>query len=108
MTPATKAKKDALLAEVIGAGAGQGTQSAMGSERQANVAPKKVGRPPKAPTVPFTLRLGQQSAELLTRLVQDLQARAMRGEMPRSEATIGRVVQEALDLYAAKLQRKPS
>ena len=39
---------------------------------------------------------------ILQRLVADLQARAIRGELARSEATIGTVVEEALALYAEK------
>lgn len=101
MSPSKKTSKDALLAEVLNAGAGKAPVSAMGTPRGQDDNARKVGRPVKEPTIPFTLRLRQAPAELLQRLVADLQARAVRGELARSEATIGTVVEEALALYAA-------
>lgn len=100
MFPSKKTRKDALLAEVLNAGAGKAPVSAMGTPRGQGAERRKVGRPGKEPTIPFTLRLRQAPAELLQRLVADLQARAVRGELARSEATIGTVVEEALALYA--------
>lgn len=107
MTPAAKNKKDALLSEVLQAGAGSTSESALGkahasAKSQAPPVVHAPGRPRQEPTIPFTLRLPQDAATLLQSLVADLQARAVRGELPRSEATIGRVVHEALKLYAAK------
>ena len=100
MPPSKKTRKDALLAEVLEAGAGKAPVSAMGTPKGQDVETRKVGRPIKEPTIPFTLRLRQGPAELLQRLVADLQARAVRGELARSDATIGTVVEEALKLYA--------
>jgi hypothetical protein len=102
MPPSKKTRKDALLAEVLEAGAGKAKVSAMGSPKSPDTERRSVGRPTKEPTIPFTLRLRQGPAELLQRLVADLQARAVRGELARSEATIGTVVEEALMLYAEK------
>ena len=102
MPPSKQTKKDALLAEVLEVGAGKASTSAMGPSRGSTPERRNVGRPAKEPTIPFTLRLRQEPAELLNRLVADLQARAVRGELPRSEATIGAVVEEALGLYDAK------
>lgn len=102
MSPSKQTKKDALLAEVLEAGSGKASVSAMGPSKAAPASPRPVGRPTKEPTIPFTLRLRQGSAELLQRLVADLQARAVRGELARSEATIGTVVEEALFLYEQK------
>ena len=102
MPPSKKTRKDALLAEVLEAGAGRAPVSAMGAAKGQDSEQRKVGRPLKEPTIPFTLRLRRGPAELLQRLVADLQARAVRGEFARSEATIGTVVEEALALYAEK------
>ena len=102
MPPSKKTRKDALLAEVLEAGAGKAPVSAMGSQKTPDVGRRSVGRPTKEPTIPFTLRLRQGPAELLQSLVADLQARAVRGELARSEATIGTVVEEALALYEEK------
>jgi hypothetical protein len=102
MPPSKKTRKDALLAEVLEAGSGKAPVSAMGTPKGQDAERRKVGRPIKEPTIPFTLRLRQGPAELLQRLVADLQARAVRGEHARSEATIGTVVEEALELYAEK------
>ncbi len=100
MSPSRKTRKDALLAEVLNAGSGKAPISAIGATLDQDRERRKVGRPAKEPTIPFTLRLRQGPAELLQRLVADLQARALRGELARSEATIGTVVEEALVLYA--------
>jgi len=89
-----------LLAEVLGVGAGQVEESALGSGQEKVETRKGLGRPVKEPTIPFTLRLRKEAAELLQQLVADLQARAIRGEFPRSEATIGTVVEQGLFLYA--------
>jgi len=102
MPPSKKTRKDALLAEVLQAGSGKASVSAMGTPKGQDAERRKVGRPIKEPTIPFTLRLRQGPAELLQQLVADLQARAVRGELARSEATIGTVVEEALVLYAGK------
>jgi hypothetical protein len=102
MPPSKKTRKDALLAEVLEAGSGKVPVSAMGTPKGKDAERRKVGRPIKEPTIPFTLRLRQDPAELLQRLVADLQARAVRGELARSEATIGTVVEEALALYQEK------
>jgi hypothetical protein len=102
MSPSKQTKKDALLAEVLEAGSGKAKASAMGTPKGSAPERRNVGRPAKEPTIPFTLRLRQGSAELLQRLVADLQARAIRGELSRSEATIGTVVEEALTLYDRK------
>jgi len=102
MSPSKQTKKDALLAEVLDAGAGKAPTSAMGASRPLAPERRNVGRPAKEPTIPFTLRLRQGPAELLNRLVADLQARAVRGELARSAATIGTVVEEALGLYDEK------
>lgn len=102
MSPSKQTKKDALLAEVLDAGSGKAPVSAMGVPRGVVPERRNVGRPAKEPTIPFTLRLRQGPAELLNRLVADLQARAVRGELARSEATIGAVVEEALGLYDEK------
>jgi len=102
MTPTKSAKKLALLAETVDAGAGNAHESAMGSERplpQQALRPAK-GRPPQAPTIGFTVRLRPEIAELLQRLTADLQARAIRGELARRDATIAAVVEEGLRLYA--------
>lgn len=101
-----KDKKEALLAEVLGVGAGQVTESALDSKASME-ARKPLGRPAKEATIPFTVRLTQASAELLQVLVADLQARALRGEFPRSAATMGTVVEQGLQLYAAKHGIKP-
>lgn len=106
MPPSKKTRKDALLAEVLEAGSGKAPVSAMGTRKGQEAEKRKVGRPIKEPTIPFTLRLRQGPAELLQRLVADLQARAVRGELARSEATIGTVVEEALVLYAEKHGRE--
>ena len=74
----------------------------MGAKRAVAAERRGVGRPAKEPTIPFTLRLRQGPAELLNRLVADLQARAIRGDLARSDATIGAVVEEALGLYDEK------
>jgi len=102
MPSSKKTRKDALLAEVLEAGSGKAPVSAMGTSKGLDAEKRKVGRPIKEPTIPFTLRLRLGPAELLQRLVSDLQARAVRGELARSEATIGTVVEEALGLYAEK------
>jgi hypothetical protein len=102
MPPSKKTRKDALLAEVLEVGSGKAPVSAMGTSKGRDAEKRKVGRPIKEPTIPFTLRLRQSPAELLQQLVADLQARAVRGELARSEATIGTVVEEALVLYAEK------
>jgi hypothetical protein len=102
MTPSKRTRKDALLEEVLKAGSGKAAASAMGTARDASPERRNVGRPTKEPTIPFTLRLRQEPAELLQRLVADLQARAVRGELARSDATIGTVVEEALALYAER------
>ena len=99
MTPSKQTKKDALLAEVLEAGSGKAPASAMGTPEATGPERRAVGRPTKEPTIPFTLRLRKDSAVLLQRLVSDLQARAVRGDLARSEATIGTVVEEALALY---------
>jgi len=102
MPSSKKTRKEALLAEVLEAGSGKASVSAMGTPKGQDAERRKVGRPIKEPTIPFTLRLRQAPAELLQRLVADLQARAVRGEFARSEATIGTVVEEALALYSEK------
>lgn len=103
-----KTKKEDLMAEVLGVGQGNTKESALQSPqgKAQDEARRTPGRPAKDPTIPFTLRLQQASAELLQRLVADLQAKAVRGELPRSEATIGAVVERGLLLYAAKLNLK--
>jgi hypothetical protein len=95
-------KKAELLAEVMGVGGGHSQESALGTRKEPQAARKPIGRPSKEPTIPFTLRLRSGAAELLQALVSDLQARAVRGEFPRSEATIGTVVEQSLELYAQK------
>ena len=102
MPPSKKTRKDALLAEVLEVGSGKAPVSAMGTSKGRVAEKRKIGRPLKEPTIPFTLRLRQVPAELLQRLVADLQARAVRGDLARSKATIGTVVEEALALYAEK------
>lgn len=102
MSPSKQTKKEALLAEVLEAGSGKAAASAMGTPKAAPSEHRAVGRPAKEPTIPFTLRLRKESAVLLQRLVADLQARAVQGELARSEATIGTVVEEALVLYDLK------
>jgi hypothetical protein len=102
----TQRRKSDLLAEVLGVGAGQVPESAM-SSRQGQASSqtppaRPVGRPPKEATIPFTLRLRKETAQLLQALVADLQARALEGEIARGDATIGTVVEEGLRLYAAK------
>lgn len=104
-----KSSKDDLLAQVLGVGAGKTKESALGSNQapiRAPVIPRPVGRPPQGPTIPFTLRLPQESAELLQRLVSDLQARAVRGDLPRKDATIAAVVEEGLRLYEEKHRQR--
>ena len=103
MTRPKKSNRDDLLAQVIGVGAGRPQESALGTGQvPVPVAAKPVGRPPQGPTIPFTLRLSQEGAERLQRLVSDLQARAIRGELPRRDATIAAVVEEGLRLYDKK------
>lgn len=105
-----KTKKEVLMEEVLGLGKSQ--ESALGSGKvktepsssrgsEAQVI-RPVGRPPQGPTIPFTLRLSRESAERLQRLVADLQARAVRGELPRKDATLAAVVEEGLRLYERK------
>ena len=104
-----KTSREDLLAEVMGAGSGHGTESAMESSqgRKASRPPpvsRAVGRPAKEPTVQFTLKLRPASARLLQELQSNLQGRAIRGEITRSEATIAIIVEQALELYAKKHQ----
>lgn len=100
MASRPKSKKDALMAEVLGLGS-QAQESALGASK-APAAPAKPGRPSQGPVLPFTVRLPQEAAQLLQRLVSDLGARAMRGEIARKNATISAVVEAALRLYAEK------
>ena len=102
MASGRKPSKADLLAEVIGVGAGNVPESALESKQGLAEARRPMGRPRKDPTIPFTLRLKQESAELLQKLTGELQARAVRGELPRSEATFAAVVEEGLRLYATK------
>lgn len=105
MTTAKRGKKDSLLAEVVGVGGGHGTPSAldvMQVDHGKDQGQKTLGRPSKEPTIPFTLRLRRESAELLQFLVADLRNRALHEGFPRSEATIGTVVEQGLALYAEK------
>jgi hypothetical protein len=103
-----KTSKDDLMAEVLGVGQGKAKGSALQSPqgKAQDEARRDPGRPRKEPTIPFTLRLRLESAELLKRLVADLQGKALRGQLPRSEATIGTVVERGLALYAEKLKLK--
>ena len=106
MNPTKSAKKLALLAETVDAGAGNAHESAMGSDRpQPEAIRPTKGRPPQTPTIGFTLRLHPEAAELLQRLTADLQARAIRGELARKDATIAAVVEEGLRLYAKKHEK---
>lgn len=102
-----KSSKEDLLAQVIGVGAGISAESAIESSQGRKAAkkvagPRAVGRPAKEPTVQFTLKLRPSSAQLLQELQADLQSRAIRGEIARSEATIALIVEQALELYAKK------
>ena len=103
-----KTNKEDLMAEVLGVGQGKTKESALQSTqgKAQDEARRDTGRPKKEPTIPFTLRLRAESAELLQRLVADLQAKAIRGDLPRGEATIGTVVERGLVLYATKLGLK--
>ena len=103
-----KTQKEDLMAEVLGVGQGKAKESALqSSQGKAQDESRRLpGRPSKEKTIPFTLRLRADSAELLQRLVADLQAKAIRGDLARGEATIGTVVERGLVLYAAKLGLK--
>lgn len=106
---AKKTSREDLLAEVVGVGSGVSSESAIESSqgRKASRTPpaaRGVGRPAQEASVQFTLRLRPTSAQLLQSLVSDLQGRAIRGEIARSEATIGLIVEQALELYAKKHQ----
>lgn len=96
-------KKEALLAQVLEVGSGSVQESAMGGdEAAAPLSVRQKGRPPQGRTIPFTLRLRPEAAELLQRLTSNLQARAIRGELARKDATIAAVVEEALKFYWEK------
>lgn len=105
-----KKTKEDLLAEVIGAGSGHVPESAIessqGRKTAKRLAAKTAGRPAKEPTVQFTLKLRPGAAQLLQELQSELQGRAIRGEIPRSEATISLIVEESLHLYAKKHHHK--
>ena len=104
MSQNQKKHKVDLLAKVLEVGSGAVQESALGRGNQ-GLSPslKPKGRPPQGKTIPFTLRLRPEAAELLQRLTSDLQARAIRGELPRKDATIAAVVEDALKFYCEKV-----
>ncbi len=105
MATTKREKKDSLLAVVVGLGGDPEAPSALDplqGDLDKNQGRKAMGRPSKEPTIPFTLRLRRESAELLQFLVADLRNRALREGFPRSEATIGTVVEQGLALYAER------
>ena len=91
------------MAEVLGVGSGSVPESAMGGQESSYPpSPRPKGRPPQGSTIPFTLRLRPEAAELLQRLTSELQVRAIRGELPRKDATMATVVEEALKAYVGQ------